>query len=181
MPRFQLRNTHHTKTRKISNWKKKKQSIDAKTEKTDVRIIWQRFCQVKAVIIKMLHWAIIYIPETSEKIKSISKEMERLIENIKKTNECQNWKMKYLKLKRKLIDGCNNRMEGTGERIMKQNTEQQTLHNLKNQRENRLEKMIRFSGTCETIIKDLVFMSLESGKQRRNRVVTKNYLKNIGW
>lgn len=88
--------------------------------------------------------------------------------------------MKYLKFKKKFIDECNNRMEGTGERIMKQNIEQQTLHNLKNQKENRLEKMIRFSGTCETIIKDLVFMSLESGKQRRHRVVMKNYFKNIG-
>lgn len=49
-------------------------------------------------------------------------------------------------------------MEGTEERIMKQNIEQQTLHNVKNQKENRLEKMIRFSGTCETIIKDLMFV-----------------------
>lgn len=88
--------------------------------------------------------------------------------------------MKYLKLKRKFIDGGTNRMEGTGERIMKQNIEQQTLHNLKNQRENRLDKMIRFSGTCETIIKYLVFMSLESGKQRKNSVMMKKYFKNIG-
>lgn len=46
-----------------------------------------------------------------------------------------------------------------------------------NKRKNALEKnMNRALGTCGTITKDVTFVSLASGKERRKRTREKNYL-----
>lgn len=49
-----------------------------------------------------------------------------------------------------------------------------------NRKENWLEKkMNRASGTCETVIEDLAFVSSESQKERRTSVGLKKYLKKL--
>ena len=59
--------------------------------------------------------------------------------------------------------------EGSEERLSELQDRTIEITQSEQQRENRLKKMNRASGICGTITKDLIFMSLESQKEKRKK------------